>query len=98
MRANMTDLELDRAVEQAAAKEWEEQNAEPADGAKLKQAARSIRLAVEDLDKTLDLINEAAELLVDTPEGDKIASYLNDGENVLTDLRKMEEDFERRSN
>ena len=92
----MTDWELDRMVEQAAADEWEAQNAPAADGAKLKQAARSIRLAAEDLDKTLDLINEAAELLVDTPEGDKVASYLNDGENVLAELRKLEADFERR--
>ena len=94
----MTDLELDRAVEQAAAKEWEAQNAEPADGAVLKLAARSMRFAVEQLDKTLDLINEAAELLVDTPEGDKVASYLNDGENVLTELKKLQKDFEGRAN
>ena len=93
----MTDLELDRAVEQAAAKEWEEQNA-PADGATLAQAARSMRLAVEELDKTLDLINEAAQLLVDTPEGDKVASYLNDGENVLAELKKLQKDFEGRGN
>ena len=33
---------------------------------------------------------------MDTPEGDKVASYLNDGENVLAELRKLEADFERR--
>ena len=92
----MTDLDLDRMVEQAAAKEWEAQNAEPADGAVLKLAARSMRFAVEQLDKTLDLINEAAEILKDTPEGDKVSSYLNDGENVLTELRSLQKDFEGR--
>lgn len=97
MRANMTDLELDRAVEQAAANEWEKQNA-PTDGERLRMAAKSMRYAVDQLDKTLDLINEAAEALVDTPEGDRVASYLNDGENVLTELRKLQKDFERRGN
>lgn len=93
----MTDLELDRAVEQAAANEWEEQNKQT-DGERLRMAARSMRYAVDQLDKTLDLINEAAEALVDTPEGDRVASYLNDGENVLTELRKLQKDFERRGN
>ena len=94
----MTDLDLDRMVEDAAAKEWEAQNASAADGATLKLAARSMRLAVEDLDKTLDLINEAAEILKDTPEGDKVASYLADGENVLAELRSLQKDFEGRGN
>ena len=80
------------------AREWEEQNMPNADGAKLTLAARSMRYAVDELDKTLDLINEAAELLVDTPEGDRIVSYLNDGENVLAELRKLQKDFERRGN
>lgn len=93
----MTDLELDRAVEQAAANEWEKQN-DPADGERLRMAARSMRFAIDELDKTLDLINEAAEALVDTPEGDRVASYLNDGENVLTDLKMLQKDFERRGN
>ena len=97
MRANMTDLELDRAVEQAAANEWEKQNTQT-DGERLRMAARSMRFAIDELDKTLDLINEAAEALVDTPEGDRVASYLNDGENVLTDLKKLQKDFERRGN
>jgi len=92
----MTDNNLDRMVENAAAKEWEEQTAP--DSETMKKAARDMRLAVEELDETLDLINEAAELLKDTPDGDRVASYLADGENVLAELRKLKEDFERRSN
>ena len=97
MRANMTDLELDRAVEQAAAKEWEEQNAQ-ADGKRLRMAANSMRYAVDHLDKTLDLISDAAEALADTPEGDRVASYVDEIENVLTDLKKMQKDFDWRGN
>lgn len=93
----MTDLELDRAVEQAAAKEWEEQNAQ-ADGKRLRMAASSMRYAVDQLDKTLDLISDAAEALVDTPEGDRVASYVDEIENVLTDLKMLQKDFERRGN
>ena len=94
----MTDMELDRMVEQAAADEWEAQNAPAADGEILRLAARSMQYAVDELDKTLDLINEAAEILKDTPEGDKVASYLADGENVLAELRSLQKDFEGRGN
>lgn len=91
----MTNTELDRAVEQAAANEWEAQSKRPND-TRLRLAARSMKMAIDDLDKTLDLINEAAEILEDTPEGDRIASYVGDGENVLAELRKLQETLEGR--
>ena len=93
----MTDLELDRAVEQAAAKEWEEQNKQT-DGKRLRMAAMSMRYAVDFLDKTLDLISDAAEALEDTPEGDRVASYVDEIENVLTDLKMLQKDFDWRGN
>ena len=84
-------------IEARTAREWEEQNM-TADGATLKLAARSMQYAVDELDKTLDLVNEAAEILVDTPEGDRVASYLNDMENTLTELRALQQSFERGGN
>ena len=85
-------------IEARNAREWEELNMPNADGAVLTLAARSLKYAVEDLDKTLDLINEAAEILVDTPEGDRVASYMNEMENMLTDLKIMQAEYERRGN
>ena len=88
------DSALDREYDLALQQKWEEENAPRTDGETLRQAAKSMRQAVEDLDKTLDLVNEAAEILVDTPEGDKVASYLKSMEDILSDLRKMQQDFE----
>lgn len=93
----MTDLELDRAVEQAAAKEWEEQNA-PEVGKWLRQAGWKLEQAVLNLGLVLSDVHQAAMILNDTPEGDRVASYVDEIENVLTDLKTLQNDFERRGN
>jgi len=90
----MSDQELDRMYEAAIADEWEEQNRDSVDGETLRQAARSIRLAIEDFDTSCDLVNEASELLVDTPEGDRISSVLDDMEKILDSMKEMQRKWE----
>lgn len=80
---------VDLIAEKEAAKAWEELNM-PTDTETLHQAAKSLGYAIEDLDTSLDLVNEAAELLVDTPEGDRVSSLLQEMESALKDLRGMQ--------
>lgn len=91
------DWQLDLLVESDAGKKWEEMNS-PADGESLRLAARSIKWAVEDLDKACDSVNEAAETIVDTPEGDKVLSFLDEMEKTLKDLKALADEFQRRAN
>ena len=81
-------------VEEAAAREWENQNM-PTDGETLRQAAKSLGYAIEELDVAADDVNEAAETLIDTPEGDRVASVLAEMEILLKDLKKFHEEWGR---
>lgn len=83
-----TDAEIDAMYEAESARIWEEQNMQT-DTEKLKLAARSLTWAAEDFDKCCDYVNEAAEELVDTPEGDKVASVLGEMEILLKEMREM---------
>ena len=60
-------------------------------------AARAMRFAVEDLDKACDEVNEAAETLVDTPDGDRISSVLAEMEKILKEIKDMQEQLEKRA-
>lgn len=94
MRELETDRELDRMYEAAAAQDWEEQTAtKKADSEMLKLSARSLGWAIEELDNSADFVNEAAENLVDTPEGDRVSSILADMETMLAELRKLKKKF-----
>ena len=73
-------------VEEATAQEWEKLNM-PTDGETLRMAAKSLGFAIEELDNAADSVNEAAETLVDTPEGDRVASVLGEMETLLSTLR-----------
>lgn len=66
----------------------------PADSELLRMASKSIRLAIEDMDTSMELVNEAAEELVDTPDGDRIASILGEMEGLLKDLKDMQSKWE----
>ena len=81
-------------VEESAAREWENQNM-PTDGETLRQAAKSLGYAIEELDVAADDVNEAAETLIDTPEGDRVASVLAEMEILLKDLKKFHEEWGR---
>ena len=81
--------ELDAMKERMDAKTWEKLNT-PTDGETLRQAAKSLGYAIDELDGAADSVNEAVEALLDTPEGDRIASVLAEMETVLKDLKKMQ--------
>ena len=86
---------VDLMIEREVAKLGEEQTMPAVDGETLRLAARSVRWAVEELDKAADFVNEAAETLVDTPQGDRVASILNDMETMLTNLKQLQKAFEK---
>ena len=74
---------------------WEEQNAPVIDGETLRQVDRSLRFAIEELDKACDDANEVCEILADTPFGDRVASVLHDMEDLLCDLKTMQKNAEK---
>ncbi len=84
----VADWQLDLMYESESARMWEEQNT-PTDGEKLRLAGKSLDYAISDLNEGCDRVNEAAELLVDTPEGDRVVSILDDMKKVLKDLAEM---------
>lgn len=83
------DWQLDLMYETESGVLWENQ-CKPTDETTLKKAADSLFLAIEDLDRSCDLVNEACEWLVDTAEGDRISSVLQDMEKLLKDIRGMQ--------
>lgn len=85
---------IDAAYEAESARIWEEQNRQT-DTELLRLASKSLRLAADDLDSTCGLVNEAAEAVVDTPEGDRIASILGEMESILKGIREMAEKWSR---
>ena len=84
------DWQLDRMIETEAADQWARLNT-PTDGETLRQAAKSLGYAIDELDVVCDSVNEAAEALKDAPEGDRVRSILDDMEQVLKDLKGMKE-------
>ena len=84
-----TDREIDFMNEMELAKMWEDL-CKPTDETTLKMAAKSLNYAINELDATCDFVNEACETLVDTAEGDRIASILQDMESRLKDIREMQ--------
>lgn len=81
-------------IEEAAAQEWERLNM-PTDGETLRMAARSLGFAIDELDSAADSVNEAVELLVDTPEGDRLASVLEELESILKMLKSLQKEWGR---
>lgn len=93
----MGDLELDSVIMRRNEQEWEAQTAPEVDGETLRQAAKSLNWAIEDLDKSADWVNDALTMLLDKPVGDRVGAMLNDMENLLSDLKAMKSNFERGS-
>lgn len=84
------DWQLDLMRETETAAEWESQNT-PADTEMLKLAGRELEYAIDELDRACDSVNAAMEDLVDTPEGDRVASILQEMEEELKNLRSMKD-------
>lgn len=91
-----TDIAIDRGYENAAAAEWERQNAPEPRRDRLRMVAGLMKLTILNLDQALGAVGEAADLLEGTPDGDKIASYLDEMENAFVDLKIIQADLERR--
>ena len=84
----MAEWQLDLMRESESAEKWEKLNT-PTDGETLRQGAKSLNYALNELDEACDCVNEAAETLKDTPEGDKVRSILDDMEAILKDVKEM---------
>ena len=84
------DWQLDLMRESESAAMWEKLNA-PTDKETLREGAKSLGQAIYELDGACDFVDDAAELLADTPEGDKVRSILDDMEHILKDLKSMRE-------
>lgn len=52
-------------------------------------------MAAEDLDTSADWVNEAMETLKDTILYDRVASILNEMEDILSTIKAMRDNFER---
>ena len=85
---------LDYMIEKENDRVWEEQN-RPTDGETLRQAAKSMNYAIESLDETADLVNEACETLADCVEYDRVKSILNDMEETLERMKKMRDSWQK---
>lgn len=81
--------DVDAMIGADAAREWEKLNT-PTDGETLRQAAKSLGYAINELDGAADCVNEAKETLLDTPEGDRIASVLDSMESLLKELKEYQ--------
>ncbi len=86
---------FERHFDKAVDRLLKEQTAPAVDGEILRQAGRSLRLAAEDLDTSADLVNEARETLKDTILYDRVASILNEMEDMLSTIKTMSENYER---
>lgn len=80
--------DVDAMVEAASAEKWEKSQPQNADADAKNRAAKFIDYAITELDAVCDLINEAAEILLDTVEGDRVASLFDDGERLLKELKE----------
>lgn len=89
--------DVDAMIEARNAAEWEAQTAPVIDGETARQAGMLLRMTAEELDGALDLLNEAAETLVDTPDGDRISSMLNEMEDMLSEILAKRDEMERRA-
>lgn len=88
----MFDSTFEKKFDEALEAEWKRR-----DGESLKQAAKSLGYAIDELDKSADDVNEAMTPLLDTPEGDRLGAMLNDMEKMLQDLKEMQKEFEGRA-
>lgn len=91
----MTDWQLDLMKEQSDARAWDEQNApDPCENA-LKNAAVGIREAEGHLSTAVEMVNDAAAFLNDTPMQAKVLSLMDQIEEIGCDLRAMYQKYEK---
>ena len=87
-----TDTELDMMYEAAVADDWEEQN-KPAAMVypEWVLAIKKVQTAQAMLSEAVELLKDAAEMIPDSREDDRILSIADEVEFLLQDLQKQEE-------
>lgn len=91
----MNAWQLDLMKDQQDGKEWEKLNApDPCENA-LKNAAVGIREAEGHLNTAVEMVNDAAAFLNDTPMQAKVLSLMDQIEEIGCDLRAMYGKYER---
>ena len=78
---------------QSAGKEWEALNADDPFEKEMKQSAKTLKSAIGHLDKATDYAAEAAKELKGTPMEDQVLSYLNELEDIMSDIKAIQENF-----
>ena len=85
--------DVDAMWEADAAAEWERLNEPDPSEKALKEAAKMLVGVVESLDKATDSVAEAVNILEGTPMEDRVASIMDDLEDICCDVRRMQSNF-----
>lgn len=90
----MTGLAVQEAIERRDAQEWEEENDSSLWDKKL-EAVGNIEAALERFNKGMEILALAVQKVEGTTAEDRVASILNDFENLVCDLKGLKERFVR---
>ena len=91
----MTGWEVQEMKEAEDMRIWEELNAPDPYEAQMEDCALELRLAMEAVDKAEDYLLDAIAAVADTPMEDRVASFLDDLEDLHSSIRKAAENYER---
>lgn len=91
----MNAWQLDLMKDQQDGEEWDKLNAPDPCAEALKNASVGIREAEWHLSKAVDMVNDAAAFLNDTPMQAKVLSLMDQIEEIECDLRAMYQKYER---
>ena len=90
----MTGIAVQDAIERADAAAWEKEN-ENADWDRKLEAVGNINVALEHFNKGTDILALAVKKVEGIPAEDRVASILNEFENLVCDLKGLKERFVR---
>ena len=91
----MTGWQVQEMVEAEAARKWEELNEPDPAEKEMKEAAESIKKALDNIDCGLDWISDAVSKLDGLPMADKVQSFLESFENLANELETLGKKYER---
>ena len=91
----MTGYEVQALKEAEDARIWEELNAPDEYEKQMEDASREMRLAIEGLLKAEDYLADAVAAVCGTPMEDRVASLLNDVEDIYFDIKVLADNFKK---